>query len=266
MWILRCDWPAAEVLVGKICRQGRFLEPRSGVGIQPRVSEAEPWVTSPEDASPGGAQEHGANMNGKPPSTRDWPVAHGQTLIASVLLDETDHGVSHIPALTACRSRSTSRTGSLSRVILRPMPSELDELKKKVVKSLLDAGSWQTVEDELQEWSTTLNTLAEWISAKDNWSMENIAEAKKALHGIDSEYLSGLERADPTVFLQRYPDNIMIRGILSDSSAQANLPEKALGALPSYGLKVTVCLSCGQQLEEKTTQCSSCDKDRASSP
>jgi hypothetical protein len=43
------------------CQQGSFFEPRSGVGIQPRVSEAEPWVTNPIDASPGGAKEHGWN-------------------------------------------------------------------------------------------------------------------------------------------------------------------------------------------------------------
>jgi hypothetical protein len=36
-------------------------KPRSGAGNQPRVSEAEPWVTNRMDASPEGAKEHGWN-------------------------------------------------------------------------------------------------------------------------------------------------------------------------------------------------------------
>ena len=47
--------------------QCQVQEPRSGVGIHPRVSEAEPWVTGTVDASPGGAQERGANMTADPP-------------------------------------------------------------------------------------------------------------------------------------------------------------------------------------------------------
>ena len=47
--------------------QCQVQEPRSGVGIQPGMSEAEPWVTGRVDASPGGAQERGANMTADPP-------------------------------------------------------------------------------------------------------------------------------------------------------------------------------------------------------
>jgi hypothetical protein len=91
--------------------------------------------------------------------------------------------------------------------------------------------------DLIETWKNRINQLADLVSSED-WSDRQVIAAKNELDNLDEEYLQALDRADPTVFIKRYPENQWIRRLLTDPEVQATLPHEALNSLDHLGVEI----------------------------
>jgi len=101
-------------------------------------------------------------------------------------LNDTSAGIA---ALTAAKTAATAQRNAMI-THLKQLSDQFTQLIDKI--------------PELQAFKSRLEKLSQEIGAKD-WTIKDIREAKTELGEVNPKYLEALNRADPSVFVSRYP-------------------------------------------------------------
>lgn len=106
----------------------------------------------------------------------------------------TEEEDARIAILTAAKVAAKKQRNSMVKY-LQSMASDMEKVSKERAE----------IKSHIDKFIKSSTHLVEEISLRE-WSISDIINQKKELENINPHYLIALEKADPTIFSQKYPE------------------------------------------------------------